>query len=301
MATDSNARENLHPVVDSTSGQSSVVEENCRSSEYFSDNFNILDHSDLNSILDPDNGIEWRNADEELPEISDNELHNKFLLDPKSFDSIKLRTVEHISNKESKTGTELVTEGNSQPAVVQDFFIREYKCAYPSCDVKMKKRSEYTKHIKMHGKPFFYQCKLPGCGKIFSCSSTFSAHKAIHQPKVRCENCGDLFTRFQTLKKHKEVYCRTPRLIKEDSKSEQIAVNRRKDDVPNLQLSVVQDSFIKDGQKYRCGFSGCNVSIQETAEYIKHIKKHNKPGVNRCNCVFVNIYDGGVAIQNQLT
>ncbi|VDO17180.1 unnamed protein product, partial [Brugia timori] len=124
MATDSNARENLHPVVDSTSGQSSVVEENCRSSEYFSDNFNILDHSDLNSILDPDNGIEWRNADEELPEISDNELHNKFLLDPKSFDSIKLRTVEHINNKESKTGTELVTEGNSQPAVVQDFFIR---------------------------------------------------------------------------------------------------------------------------------------------------------------------------------
>ncbi|VDO12119.1 unnamed protein product [Brugia timori] len=49
------------------------------------------------------------------------------------------------------------------------------------------------------------------------------------------------------------------------------------------QSSTVKAPSIKDQKKYECGFPGCDASTWDRKEYLRHISKHNQPGLYRCN------------------
>ncbi|KAK6104989.1 hypothetical protein QQG55_18480 [Brugia pahangi] len=50
-----------------------------------------------------------------------------------------------------------------------------------------------------------------------------------------------------------------------------------------MQSSTVKAPSIKDQKKYECGFPGCDASTWDRKKYLRHISKHNQPGLYRCN------------------
>ncbi|KAK6102993.1 Zinc finger C2H2 type family protein [Brugia pahangi] len=71
-----------------------------------------------------------------------------------------------------------------------------------------KSRNEYLTHRKTHGQPFVYECRAPGCGRIFDHKSSFYNHIQMHEPHPQCEGCGKFFTNRNGLQNHKKI-CQT--------------------------------------------------------------------------------------------
>ncbi|VIO92974.1 Uncharacterized protein BM_BM17457 [Brugia malayi] len=57
-------------------------------------------------------------------------------------------------------------------------FRKSYECLYPGCAVIATSCNEYVTHMKTHGQPFIYECRAPGCGRLFGHKSTLRAGKS---------------------------------------------------------------------------------------------------------------------------
>ncbi|VIO90741.1 Uncharacterized protein BM_BM17364 [Brugia malayi] len=122
-----------------------------------------------------------------------------------------------------------------------------YECLYPACNVKTKYYNEYIIHKATHPKPFIYECRVHGCGRIFNHASSFSCHKEKHKPEIRCKKCGECFSNGAKLKRHKKS-CSTEYHEK----------------------------------NYVCPYVGCTMETKNHNEYIAHRKTHPKPFIYEC-------------------
>uniref|UniRef100_A0AAF5PQT0 C2H2-type domain-containing protein n=1 Tax=Wuchereria bancrofti TaxID=6293 RepID=A0AAF5PQT0_WUCBA len=231
------------------------------SNEYFSSNFNILDNTNLESILGSSMDVhnsEPENAGRELPGTSAGNFQDSISFDSSHFDFTDLWKSEHRNSEDSKIETVPITTGNSQlqelprtddenihSSVSSDslHFLdfthlrkiedasteqpeiklisknkcdnfsdkKNYECPHVGCTMKTKSRTEYIVHRKTHPKPFIYECRVPGCGRTFNHQSTFVYHQETHGSKLKCGNCGKIFSSTNNLNFHRKRCTKAPR------------------------------------------------------------------------------------------
>uniref|UniRef100_A8PV40 Zinc finger, C2H2 type family protein n=1 Tax=Brugia malayi TaxID=6279 RepID=A8PV40_BRUMA len=103
-------------------------------------------------------------------------------------------------------------------------------------------------HTEKHTvNPSFYECKVPGCGRIFDYESSFYNHIQTHEPRPQCEDCGTFLVNRNALRKHKRL-CQT--------KSHE--------------------------RSYECLYPGCAVIAKSYKEYVTHRKTHAQPFIYEC-------------------
>uniref|UniRef100_A8QH01 Zinc finger, C2H2 type family protein n=1 Tax=Brugia malayi TaxID=6279 RepID=A8QH01_BRUMA len=251
------------------------------SNGYFSTSFNILDNSNLESILD--SGMDIHNN--EL-ENSVGNLQDSILSDFSHFDFTDLWKSEHRSNEDSKIETVPITTGNSQlqelprtdgenmhsnisaniekPDIKTDLLTakhlnlfvlqspsitdkKNYECPHVGCTMIMKNYNEYITHRKTHPKPFIYECKVFGCRRTFNHQSSFYNHQETHGPKLQCGNCGKIFNSKNNLRSHKTHCTKAPH-----------------------------------EENYECSYVGCTMKTKNYNEYIAHRKTHPEPFIYEC-------------------
>uniref|UniRef100_A0A1I8E9X0 C2H2-type domain-containing protein n=1 Tax=Wuchereria bancrofti TaxID=6293 RepID=A0A1I8E9X0_WUCBA len=221
------------------------------------------------------------NGDGELPRIPGGNLQADISFDSSHFfDFTHLRRNENRSNEDSKNETVLITTGNSQSSVLRDSSIVDYECLYPACSVKTKYYDEYITHRATHPKPFIYECKEPGCGRIYHCPSSFSTHKEKHKPEIRCKKCDECFSNRAKLRLHKKN-CNTEHL-----RIDLITAENLHFDIDNFQILITANRTIMenfpDEKNHECPYVGCTMKTKSRTEYIAHRKTHPKPFINEC-------------------
>ncbi|KAK9763786.1 hypothetical protein K7432_009241 [Basidiobolus ranarum] len=87
---------------------------------------------------------------------------------------------------------------------------RPYLCDWEYCGKTFIQRSALAIHYRTHTGERPHACDYPNCFKSFSDSSSLARHKRSHTGKKPYEctapNCGKRFTRKTTLKKHQTGY-----------------------------------------------------------------------------------------------
>ncbi|KAI9277561.1 hypothetical protein BY458DRAFT_545647 [Sporodiniella umbellata] len=91
---------------------------------------------------------------------------------------------------------------------------RPYHCEWPSCDKHFIQRSALTVHYRTHTGERPHVCNYESCGKAFSDSSSLARHRRTHTGKrpYSClhPGCGKSFTRKTTLSRHQR--CHDPKM-----------------------------------------------------------------------------------------
>ncbi|KAG1443976.1 hypothetical protein G6F56_010476 [Rhizopus delemar] len=87
---------------------------------------------------------------------------------------------------------------------------RPYHCEWPSCDKHFIQRSALTVHYRTHTGERPHVCGHESCGKAFSDSSSLARHRRTHTGKrpYSClhPGCGKSFTRKTTLSRHQRCH-----------------------------------------------------------------------------------------------
>nr|CDQ03931.1 Bm10650 [Brugia malayi] len=236
------------------------------SNGYFSTSFNILDNSNLESILGSSidaHKRESENTGRELPGTSARNLEISISSDFSHFDFTDLWKSEHRSNEDSKIETVPITTGNYQlqelsrtdgenmhsisPDSLQFIDKKNYECPHVGCTMKTKNRKEYITHKKTHPKPFIYECKMFGCGRTFDNAASLCTHMQRHRPKLQCRDCGKFFTYMNNLYTHRKSCAKVPHK-----------------------------------KNYECPHVGCTMETENYSEYIAHRRTHPKPFIYEC-------------------
>ncbi|EJW73957.1 hypothetical protein WUBG_15134, partial [Wuchereria bancrofti] len=159
---------------------------------------------------------EPENAGRELPGTSAGNFQDSISFDSSHFNFTDLWKSEHRNSEDSKIETVPITTGNSQlqelPRTDDENIHnkKNYECPHVGCTMKTKSRTEYIVHRKTHPKPFIYECRVPGCGRTFNHQSTFVYHQETHGSKLKCGNCGKIFSSTNNLNFHRKRCTKAP-------------------------------------------------------------------------------------------
>ncbi|KAI9473578.1 MAG: hypothetical protein EXX96DRAFT_578527 [Benjaminiella poitrasii] len=87
---------------------------------------------------------------------------------------------------------------------------RPYHCKWPTCEKQFIQRSALTVHYRTHTGERPHVCEYALCGKSFSDSSSLARHRRTHTGKrpYACAftDCGKSFTRKTTLSRHQRCH-----------------------------------------------------------------------------------------------
>ncbi|KAI9255651.1 hypothetical protein BDA99DRAFT_539799 [Phascolomyces articulosus] len=85
---------------------------------------------------------------------------------------------------------------------------RPYHCEWKGCGKQFIQRSALTVHYRTHTGERPHVCEYNACGKSFSDSSSLARHRRTHTGKrpYVCDNCGKSFTRKTTLSRHQRCH-----------------------------------------------------------------------------------------------
>ncbi|KAI8356615.1 hypothetical protein EDC96DRAFT_259758 [Choanephora cucurbitarum] len=87
---------------------------------------------------------------------------------------------------------------------------RPYHCEWPSCGKQFIQRSALTVHYRTHTGERPHVCEYEACGKSFSDSSSLARHRRTHTGKrpyvCDVKECGKSFTRKTTLSRHQRCH-----------------------------------------------------------------------------------------------
>ncbi|CAO3592486.1 unnamed protein product [Absidia cylindrospora] len=87
---------------------------------------------------------------------------------------------------------------------------RPYRCEWMDCGKQFIQRSALTVHYRTHTKERPHVCEYDSCGKSFSDSSSLARHRRTHTGKrpYVCDymGCGKSFTRKTTLSRHQRCH-----------------------------------------------------------------------------------------------
>ncbi|KAI8583827.1 hypothetical protein K450DRAFT_220154 [Umbelopsis ramanniana AG] len=101
---------------------------------------------------------------------------------------------------------------------------RPYRCDWPGCGKQFIQRSALTVHFRTHTGERPHLCEFELCGKSFSDSSSLARHRRTHtgnRPYVcRIGDCNKSFTRKTTLSRHQRSHLESGSLSSCDSESE---------------------------------------------------------------------------------
>ncbi|KAI7900651.1 uncharacterized protein BX663DRAFT_517126 [Cokeromyces recurvatus] len=90
---------------------------------------------------------------------------------------------------------------------------RPYHCKWPTCEKQFIQRSALTVHYRTHTGERPHLCEYESCGKSFSDSSSLARHRRTHTGKrpyiCLFADCGKSFTRKTTLSRHQ--HCHDPK------------------------------------------------------------------------------------------
>ncbi|CAO0797151.1 unnamed protein product [Mucor circinelloides] len=84
---------------------------------------------------------------------------------------------------------------------------RPFQCHWPGCKKQFIQRSALTVHTRTHTGERPHACEVPCCRKSFSDSSSLARHRRTHTGNrpYACE-CGKSFTRKATLLRHQKAH-----------------------------------------------------------------------------------------------
>ncbi|KAI8085948.1 uncharacterized protein B0P05DRAFT_570130 [Gilbertella persicaria] len=87
---------------------------------------------------------------------------------------------------------------------------RPYHCEWPGCGKQFIQRSALTVHYRTHTGERPHVCEYEACGKSFSDSSSLARHRRTHTGKrpyvCDVKDCGKSFTRKTTLSRHQRCH-----------------------------------------------------------------------------------------------
>ncbi|VIO90746.1 Zinc finger, C2H2 type family protein [Brugia malayi] len=259
------------------------------SNGYFSTSFNILDNSNLESILGSSIDAHKRepeNTGRELPGTSARNLEISISSDFSHFDFTDLWKSEHRSNEDSKIETVPITTGNSQ---LQELPRTDGENMHSSISANTEKSEIKTDLVTAKNMELFvlqnptitdkknYECPHVGCTMKTKSRNEYIAHRRTH-PKpfiyeCKVPGCGQTFTHQSTLVNHQKTH--GPKLKCENcgknfnSKYRLNAHGKRCANVPY-------------DKNYECHHVGCTMKTKSHNEYIDHKKTHPEPFIYEC-------------------
>ncbi|VIO90760.1 Uncharacterized protein BM_BM17366 [Brugia malayi] len=276
------------------------------SNGYFSTSFNILDNSNLESILGSSIDVHKRdpeNTGRELPGSSARNLEISISSDFSHFDFTDLWKSEHRSNEDSKIETVPITTGNSQ---LQELPRTDGENMHSSIssdplhfvdlshfreinDASTKEFENITDLVTAKNSELFvlqsasitdkknYECPHVGCTMKTKSHQEYMVHRRTH-PKpfiyeCKVSGCGRTFTHQSTLVNHQKTH--GPKLKCENcgknfnSKYRLNAHGKRCANVPY-------------DEDYECLHVGCTMKTKNYNEYVAHKKTHPKPFIYEC-------------------
>lgn len=146
----------------------------------------------------------------------------------------------------------------------------KYKCEF--CAQNFRKKTQYTRHLKMHTADKLYICDI--CKRRFYEFDAFKNHTVrIHNSDpFKCRKCSEIFNDDETYTKHK-AECSVPELIEIEQKY----------NCAHCEASFTKESqIIEHLEEHRFKPTACDVCsriFHDMKKYKKHIRIHetNKP------------------------
>ncbi|VIO90775.1 Zinc finger, C2H2 type family protein [Brugia malayi] len=276
------------------------------SNGYFSTSFNILDNSNLESILGSSIDVHKRepeNTGRELPGTSARNLEISISSDFSHFDFTDLWKSEHRSNEDSKIETVPITTGNSQ---LQELPRTDGENMHSSIssdplhfvdlshfreinDANTKEFENITDLVTAKNSELFvlqsasitdkknYECPHIGCTMKTKSHQEYMAHRRTH-PKpfiyeCKVSGCVLTFNHPSSFYSHQKTH--GPKLQCETCGK---IFNCEK----NLRSHKKRCTKAPLKENYECPHVGCTMKTKNYNEYIAHKKTHPKPFIYEC-------------------
>ncbi|KAK6100988.1 Zinc finger C2H2 type family protein [Brugia pahangi] len=221
------------------------------SNGYFSTSFNILDNSNLESILGSSIDAHKRepeNTGRELPGTSAGNLEDSISSDFSHFDFTDLWKSKHRSNEDSKIETVPITIGNSQLQELPRTDGENMHSSISSDPLHFVDLSHFREINDANTKEFENITDLVTAknSELFVLQSASITDKKNYECS-HCESCGNIFKCKSNLFFHKK--------------------------------DCAKAAYEKN---YECSHVGCTMKMNSRKEYIAHRKTHPEPFIYEC-------------------